>query len=165
MAEAFMDDVYSIDRKFQKPHKTPMLFAIRQSTAHQVILFYSKVGMFFYPTKFFMAIEKYKQFTLVEFEKLQDSNLIDEKDYKRVCNVPTLFAFIVVAIPGVLLALILRFMVDEPKRGQYDELPATNPATNHSLWQTFLTIWRQPSLRWLLLGSAFASMAGYALGL
>ena len=79
--------------------KLYMTFALRQSTAHQLILFYSKVGMFFFPTVMFCRIKLYQQFTINEFEKFQDNNkMTDALGRIQVCNVPTLFAFIVVSV-------------------------------------------------------------------
>ena len=101
MVETFVADVFVKNGDHIKsPHKAPTVFALVQSTAHQVISFYSKVGMFFYPNKYFIAIDCYERFTMKEFLSFQNTGDLKNKDdgFRCVCNVPTLFAMIVVAI-------------------------------------------------------------------
>ena len=72
-------------------------------------------------------------------------------------------AFIVIGAPGIALAVLLRFTTREPIRGQWDA-PQVDTAANHSFITTLNTMWHNHSLRFLLLGCGFASMAGYAIG-
>ena len=74
--------------------------------------------------------------------------------------------FLVVGAPGVLLALIIRFTIAEPKRGAWDE-PSKQPELKQEqlgLIETFKSMWHTPSLRYLILGCASAGLGGYALG-
>jgi len=71
-------------------------------------------------------------------------------------------AFIVVGAPGILLAVLLRFTTVEPQRGRFDQQQSADDTT---LRETLQSMWQIKSLRFLLVGCGFASMAGYAIGL
>lgn len=73
------------------------------------------------------------------------------------------WAMIVVGIPGIILAIFVRLFVVEPRRGLSD---ADQPATDEpmpSLRQGFLTMWRTPAARHLVLAVTITSLIGYAL--
>jgi predicted MFS family arabinose efflux permease len=71
-------------------------------------------------------------------------------------------AFMVVGIPGVILALVLRITLREPPRGQYD--------TEQQVGQTppFLStvrfLWQRPACRHLTLAASLAGLAGWGAG-
>ena len=71
-------------------------------------------------------------------------------------------AFFVVGVPGILLAVVLRYTTSEPERGKFDKQAA--PTTELGFMPTLLEMWGISSMRLILIGCAFASMAGYALG-
>ncbi len=72
-------------------------------------------------------------------------------------------AFMVVGLPGVLFALILRFTLREPVRGRWE-----NPAAAHTpqpgLKQTMALLRDRPSFWYIALGSAFTSYVAYGNG-
>ncbi len=70
--------------------------------------------------------------------------------------------FIVVGLPGVLLALILRFSIDEPPRGRFDD-PQTR-GDDPSFKEAMRVLWNLPSFRWLAIGTGLASFAGTGYG-
>lgn len=72
-------------------------------------------------------------------------------------------AFLVVGAPGILLALVLRFTTEEPERGRYDEA-AKGESKQQNISETLRAMWAVQSMRYILIGCGFASMAGYALG-
>lgn len=67
-------------------------------------------------------------------------------------------AFMVVGIPGILLAIIFRLSVREPKRKSVSEA-----AANTSIWLVGMHLWRQRSFVYLSLGAALHAFAGYGL--
>lgn len=71
--------------------------------------------------------------------------------------------FFIVGVPGLVLALLIRFTLREPPRGHWDRIDSTADAAP-GIFRTFSEIWRNPAMRALLLGVGFASMAGYGLG-
>lgn len=73
-------------------------------------------------------------------------------------------AFIVVGAPGILLAVMLRYTTVEPQRGRFDQSKESAPQ-NATLRATLRSMWQIRSLRYMLVGIGFASMAGYAIGL
>lgn len=70
-------------------------------------------------------------------------------------------AFVLGGVSATLLALLLRYMTREPVR----PLPAS-PAQlpDSSLAQAVLLVWQQPIARWIMVGCAFALLAGYSFG-
>ena len=71
-------------------------------------------------------------------------------------------AFFVVGLPGVLMALIVRFTVREPPRGLSDHLAGkTQEYTTWEVWRFFSTL---PAARNASLAGAFHAFAGYGLG-
>jgi predicted MFS family arabinose efflux permease len=69
-------------------------------------------------------------------------------------------AFVVVGMPGILLAIIVRFTLSEPKRGQSEARVAS--ATQPSLTEVLSVLWNRPSFRFLSMGAALNAFAGYA---
>jgi MFS family permease len=78
--------------------------------------------------------------------------------------------FFVVGLPGVLLALVLYATVREPRRGAFDPAPAgLAPGADVEIeappiLATFRHLWRRPSYRALIVGTAIASFAGTGFG-
>lgn len=76
-------------------------------------------------------------------------------------------AFIVVGAPGLLLALVVRFTIAEPKRGGFDEKDTeanTDEAKNtYSLKQAIRFMVGNRALMLIQLGGAFYAFAGYGL--
>jgi predicted MFS family arabinose efflux permease len=70
-------------------------------------------------------------------------------------------AFMVVGIPGVILALVLRITLREPPRGQYDteQVGQTPP-----LLSTLCYLWKRPACRHLTLAASLAGLAGWGAG-
>ena len=69
--------------------------------------------------------------------------------------------FLIVGLPGVILAIVIRLTVPEPTRGG-QELVATK-ARKEPLRKVIRRIWDTPSARAVILGIGFSSMTGYAL--
>lgn len=85
-------------------------------------------------------------------------------------------AFFVVGAPGLVLAVIVRWTLTEPKRGTFDSPSATEDddansdstpgdSREDSLRDALIYIWRTRSLRYIMSAAALAGMAGYGLGL
>ncbi len=75
-------------------------------------------------------------------------------------------AFFVVGLPGIALALVLRFTVREPRRGGAEgirEEPEQSEAP--STGDVLRTLWRLRSFRQLALAGAFMSFAGYGVAI
>jgi MFS family permease len=68
-------------------------------------------------------------------------------------------AFVVVGLPGLFVALLIKLLVPEPERGRFDR----QKATSASAWQTAATLARNPSFWLLSLGAASGSITGYGL--
>lgn len=70
-------------------------------------------------------------------------------------------AFMVVGIPGVILAIVLRFTMAEPLRGLHDAA-TSDSAANHSFGEVLQILWTRPAFRHLALGSGLNAFCGYA---
>ena len=70
-------------------------------------------------------------------------------------------AFFAVGIPGFLVALLVRYTLKEPKRGQIDGVEETNPA---GFSQTLNTIWKMKSFRWFTLAAGLTAFTSYGIG-
>jgi predicted MFS family arabinose efflux permease len=68
-------------------------------------------------------------------------------------------AFFVVGVPGLLLALLLRFTVREPPRGLAEGRVATGEQP--SIVTTVRLLWSRPSFRHLAIGGALTAFVGY----
>ncbi len=70
-------------------------------------------------------------------------------------------AFFAVGIPGLLIALLVRFSIREPERGASDEIQRSNAPT---IAETFSTLWRLKSFRLLAFGTGLTAFTGYGVG-
>ena len=71
-------------------------------------------------------------------------------------------AFMVIGLPGVAMAVVVRFTVREPPRGMSERTAATS--RSYSLGETWRFLTRLPSGRRISLGAAFQAFVGYGLG-
>jgi len=72
-------------------------------------------------------------------------------------------AFIVVGLPGVLLALVVRFTLVEPPRGNSEQaVKAKSEAPPVSF--VFKALWSRKSFRYMSLGGALHALVGYGVG-
>jgi predicted MFS family arabinose efflux permease len=69
-------------------------------------------------------------------------------------------AFVVVGLPGILLALLVRYTVKEPPRGYSESLK--QEAVAPGFWEVVGFIWRSSVLRHIVAAGALVSFAGYA---
>lgn len=69
-------------------------------------------------------------------------------------------AFVIVGLPGILLALLVRFTVVEPPRGHSEALQ--QDAAAPGFWEVVSFIWRNSVLRHIVVAGALVSFAGYA---
>ncbi len=72
------------------------------------------------------------------------------------------YAFLVAAVPGAILALLLVLFVAEPVRGRFDNLGADTDKVP-PLSAVLARIWRRHSLRHMLIGSTIAGAVGFGL--
>jgi len=79
--------------------------------------------------------------------------------------------FFIVGLPGIVLALVLYATVREPRRGQFDLLSSPEPQDaaaddepTPTMLEAFGHLWRRPSFRALIVGTAIASFAGTGFG-
>ena len=70
-------------------------------------------------------------------------------------------AFMVVGMPGLLLALLVRFTVREPPRGQSEGRSHEADAAAPPVTETLRTFWRVRTLRHIALGAALNAFVGY----
>jgi MFS family permease len=74
-------------------------------------------------------------------------------------------AFVLVAIPGVLVALLLRLTIKEPPRGFVDGVDSSATRTQApGMLEALATLWQRRSFRHLSLAVALHSVAWYARG-
>ena len=69
-------------------------------------------------------------------------------------------AFVIVGLPGILLALLVRFTVVEPSRGHSEALQ--QEVAVPGFWEVVGFIWRNSVLRHIVVAGALVSFAGYA---
>lgn len=71
-------------------------------------------------------------------------------------------AFVVVGLPGVLVALFVRLTIQEPPRGYSD--PPTQSADSAPSWsETFAELRRKPSFWWMAIAASLVAFVGYGL--
>ncbi len=70
-------------------------------------------------------------------------------------------AFMVIGLPGVAMAVVVRFTVREPPRGMSERTAAAS--RSYSLGETWRFLTRLPSGRRISLGAAFQAFVGYGL--
>lgn len=68
-------------------------------------------------------------------------------------------AFFVVGIPGILLAILVRFTIREPERGMAEGRVAA--VEQPSISETLAYLWKKPSFRHLAFAAALTSFVGY----
>lgn len=71
-------------------------------------------------------------------------------------------AFLIVGVPGILIALLVRFTLKEPQRGHADGITAQASAVAPKFGEVWKLLWAQRSFRHLAFGCAMAAFAGYA---
>jgi predicted MFS family arabinose efflux permease len=69
--------------------------------------------------------------------------------------------FVIVGLPGIAVALLLRFTVREPPRGRFDAPRAAGPARRESLLEVQRYLWGFRSFRWMTLAATLHVFAGY----
>jgi MFS family permease len=72
--------------------------------------------------------------------------------------------FIVVGLPGLLIALLVRFTLVEPPRGGVEAEPK-DVAKAPSFKEVARTLWRTPAARHVIFGSSLAGFVGYGMTL
>ncbi len=70
-------------------------------------------------------------------------------------------AFMVVGIPGILLAIVLRFTVREPNRGHSESRDANTQ--RHSFAEVMTILWSRKSFRYLAIAGGMSAFAGYGM--
>lgn len=71
-------------------------------------------------------------------------------------------AFVVIGLPGVLIAAILLFTIKEPPRG-YSDPPSANKVEKAGLKETLKELSGKPSFWWMAIGAALVAFVGYGL--
>ncbi|ARN75656.1 spinster family MFS transporter [Oceanicoccus sagamiensis] len=71
-------------------------------------------------------------------------------------------AFIVVGLPGVLIALLVKFSIAEPIRGFSEDRQAAAKAKPSKLNDVLKLIWSRPSLRHLMFAGSLSAFSGYS---
>lgn len=71
--------------------------------------------------------------------------------------------FILIGLPGLLIAALLAMTVREPQRGRWEINHV--PAAPQGMLRTALELWREPALRCLLIAGGFCTLSGYALAM
>jgi len=74
------------------------------------------------------------------------------------------WAFVIIGLAGIPIALALRKLVPEPVLGALDAAPAPGASTDPSFGEVFVLLARKPSFWLLSFGAACASICGYGLG-
>jgi predicted MFS family arabinose efflux permease len=71
-------------------------------------------------------------------------------------------AFMIVGAPGLIIALLVRFTLKEPRRGQADGLTAQGNEAAPRIGEVVGLLWSQRSFRHISFGAAVAAVGGYA---
>jgi predicted MFS family arabinose efflux permease len=72
-------------------------------------------------------------------------------------------AFVLTGLPGVAVAVLIRFTVREPRRGQADNIaPSVAKANAPPVREALAYLWHRPSFRHMSLAAALHSVAWYA---
>ncbi|MBX7248917.1 MAG: MFS transporter [Caulobacteraceae bacterium] len=70
------------------------------------------------------------------------------------------YAFFIVGLPGLLLAVIAKLSLKEPVRGGYDAAPVAGSSAP-SLFAVFKSLFGRPTFRHMAIGATLSSFAGY----
>lgn len=73
------------------------------------------------------------------------------------------WAMIMVGVPGIILALVVRAFVVEPKRGMSDAQIAVDKPQMPSVWQGFVGMWQNRAAFHLVMAVTITSLIGYGL--
>lgn len=75
-------------------------------------------------------------------------------------------AFLIVGLPGLLLAALIRFTLPEPPRGQFDGAaqPSASADAEAGMLATMATLWRLPAFRYAALACGFHTLVLYGHG-
>jgi MFS family permease len=74
-------------------------------------------------------------------------------------------AFIIVGLPGILLAVLVRLTLREPRRGMSETVkPAAATGEAPPVMFVFKALWNRRSFRYLSLGAALHAFVGYGVG-
>jgi MFS family permease len=71
--------------------------------------------------------------------------------------------FIVVGLPGLLIALVVRFTMVEPTRGAAEQDRIGEKKAAPGFWVVARTMWRMPATRHVVAGSSLAGFVGYGM--
>ena len=71
-------------------------------------------------------------------------------------------AFFAVGIPGLLVALLVRFTITEPPRGRYDTQQSDDDLPG--IFQALNTFWQLKTFRYLAIGCAISQFSSYGVG-
>ena len=71
-------------------------------------------------------------------------------------------AFVVVGLPGVLVALVVLFTIKEPPRG-YSDPPDSAPKTPTHWGEAYQELKHKPTFWWMAIGAAMVAFVGYGL--
>ncbi|MDH3641744.1 MAG: MFS transporter, partial [Gammaproteobacteria bacterium] len=71
--------------------------------------------------------------------------------------------FIVVGLPGLVIALLVRFTMAEPARGAAEQDRARSRAAAPAFWVVARTMWHTRATRHVVFGSALAGFVGYGM--
>ena len=71
-------------------------------------------------------------------------------------------AFVVVGLPGVLIAMVVYFTIQEPPRG-YSDVPDTTAEPNADWSVAFQEIKHKPTFWWMAVGAAMVAFVGYGI--
>ena len=73
-------------------------------------------------------------------------------------------AFMVVGLPGVALALVVRLTLKEPRRGASEARQIETQGDAPPILDVFAALWQRRSFRWMSLGGALHAFVGYGVG-
>jgi MFS family permease len=73
-------------------------------------------------------------------------------------------AFMVVGLPGLIMALVVRFTLVEPVRGGVDAAPSQANRDMPAVGQVFAYMWSRRSFRYMSIGAALHAFVGYGVG-
>jgi predicted MFS family arabinose efflux permease len=71
------------------------------------------------------------------------------------------YAFMLVGVPGLLLAVLVRTTLKEPARGHSEGRTDEGDIPAPSVWSAFRVVWRVKSLRHIVAGATLNSFVGY----